>query len=94
MDSFPPVGAHRLEVPVLARVPLDAGRLEAPILAWDLLLKPEEKFSDGKNIQKCADLEESSWTFGFMRLLLSGYDFVPSVCPEFKASLPPQSAAI
>ena len=62
--SFPPVGAHRLEVPVLARVPLGACRLEAPILSWDLTREPEEKSSGGKNVQKCADLEEKSWTFG------------------------------
>ena len=39
-DSFPPIGAHRLEVPVLARVPLGARRLEALILARDLLCEP------------------------------------------------------
>ena len=51
LNSFAPVGAHRLEVPVLARVPHGACRLEAPILARDLLLEPVGKFSDGKNIQ-------------------------------------------
>ena len=89
--SFPPVGAHRLEVPVLARVPLGTCRLEAPILAWDLIREPEEKVSDSKNVQKCADIEENSWTFGLVRLLSSGYDFVHSVRTEFRA---PQSAAI
>ena len=42
LGSFAPVGAHRLEVRVLARVPNGARRLEARILARDLLHKAVE----------------------------------------------------
>ena len=40
LNSFAPVGTHRLEVLVLARVPHGACCLEALILAWDLLCEP------------------------------------------------------
>ena len=67
LHSFAPVGAHRLEVPVLARVPLGACRLEAPILTRDLIHEPVDSLvmvNPCQFLQKYTDLQESSWTFG------------------------------
>ena len=76
-DSFAPVGAHRLEVPVLARVPLGARCLEAPIFARDLLHEPVETFSDYKSLPICTKMYRPRGKF--MNLSLSEVPFL-GVC--------------